>query len=228
MEDGVSRPDETTRSMAADAAGALGSRRLSAGVNRVLCLQRHELASGSASPGGFADTMLARGHLEFKPIILELTEDSAMSVPIGVTITCGFPRADRRHVRRLQSCNEPLGYGVVRNAIDADFAVAPELRSSPFDAIMKVLRLSRGEDIELSRAPPAATPIHTDAYIAVRDPFLRIDQLPICEPRRGALSDLGIGRHHPLPSVLVSVLEREALCVRTQRDNDRVSAVVLW
>src|SRR5665213_3980187 len=82
-------------------------------------------------------------------------------------------------MRRLERAGLPLVHGVIRNAVDADFAVAPILRAGPLDTLIEILRLARRPDVEKAGRAPRAARVDAHQSITVGNPFLGIDQLPV-------------------------------------------------
>ena len=140
-----------------------------------------------------------------------------MPAPVAVPVGLSFPGADCRQVRRLQRCDKPLVLGVIRDPVDPDFAVAPGLRCRPLDAVMEVFDLPLEQQADLAGAAPGAAPIDPDAGVAVRNPFLRIDEFPGLERAGRAFRDVGVGSRHPVPAALVGVLERHSFAIRARR-----------
>src|SRR5439155_2040166 len=93
----------------------------------------------------------------------------------------------------------PLVHSVIRDAVDADLAVAPGLRAGPLDALIEILRLARRPHVEIAGRTPGATRVDAHAGIAVRHPLLRIDQLPVLILVARALEHLGRGLDQACP-----------------------------
>ena len=110
---------------------------------------------------------------------------------VAVIVRGALPHADRRQMRRLQRGDMPLVHGVVGDAVEADLAVAPRLRRGPFDAVVEVLGLARRPDLHHARRAAGAAAVDADADIAVGDPLLGIDDLPVLILVGRALGDLG-------------------------------------
>ena len=102
-----------------------------------------------------------------------------MAAKLAVIVGRAFPDAQRREMRRPQRRHVPLVHGVVGNAVDADLAVAPGLRARPLDAVVEVLGLARRPHVEIAGRAAGAARIDAHDRVAVRHPFLRIDQLPV-------------------------------------------------
>src|SRR5665213_965465 len=116
-------------------------------------------------------------------------------------------------MRRLQCADLPLVHGVIGNAADADFAAAPVLRAGPFDAVVKVLRLARGPDVEMARRASGAARVDAYQNKSVRNPFLRVDQFPVLVFVARVLQNFWRGLCQPRPVPLVALLERQAFGV---------------
>jgi hypothetical protein len=76
--------------------------------------------------------------------------------------------------------------------------------------------------IEWAGAPPAATRVDAHTGIAVRHPFLRIDQFPVLIFVARARQHLGRGLGQARPVALVAFLERQPLGVGPVAENDRM------
>ena len=148
-----------------------------------------------------------------------------MAAELAVIVRRTLPDAQRGEMRRLERADLPLVHRVVGDAVDADLAVAPRLRAGPLDASVEVLRLARRPDVEVTRRAPGAARVDAHADIAVRHPFLRIDQLPVLIPVARALQHLGRGLGEARPVALVAFLERQPLGIGPIAENDRVPAV---
>ena len=159
------------------------SRRVGAIFGELFLGQRHRagdrLAGHDAFGAAVADAVLHARDLARMPAVEEIAQDAAVAIKLAVKIGRAFPDAQRGQMRRLQRADLPLVHGVIGNAVDADFAVAPALRAGPFDAVVKVLRLARRPDVESARRAPGAARVDAHQNISVRNPFLRVDQFPV-------------------------------------------------
>ena len=122
----------------------------------------------------------------------------------------------------LSARHLPLVHGVIGDAVDADFAVAPGLRAGPLDAPIEILRLARRPHVEMAGRAAGAARVDAHAGIAVRHPFLRIDQFPVLIFVARPLQHLGRGLGQARPIALVAFLERQALGVWPVAENDRM------
>ena len=147
-----------------------------------------------------------------------------MPAQLAVIIGRAFPDAQGGKMRRLERADRPLIHRVIGDAVDADFAVAPRLRARPFDALIKILRFARRPDVEEPGRSSGAARIDTQTDIAVRHPFLRIDQFPVLIFVARTLQHLGRRFDEPRPIALVAFLERQSLGVRPVTENDRIPA----
>ena len=181
-----------------------------------------ELARDHASGAAFADAVLHARDLARIPARQEVGENAAMTAQLAVIVGRAFPDAQRGEMRRIERRDLPLVHGVVGDAVDADLAVAPGLRAGPFDALIEILRLARRPDVEMAGRTPGAARVDAHAGIAVRHPFLRIDQFPVLIFVARALQHLGRGLGQARPVALVAFLERQPLGVGPVAENDRM------
>src|SRR5215469_12344650 len=122
-----------------------------------------------------ARTVLHGLDLHVVPVVPKRAENSAVMGHVAIPVGGALPDAHRGKMRRLQAGNVPLINAVIGNAVQSDFAVGPWLHTGPFDAIVKVLGLTRRKMIDVAGRTPAAARIHAYASIIVRHPFFRID-----------------------------------------------------
>src|SRR4029453_5718194 len=115
---------------------------------------------------------------------------------------------------RLERCHVPLIDAVLGDAVEPDLPVRPWLHGGPLDAIVKVARLPRREMIDEAWRATRAAGVHAYAHVAVRHPFLRIDDFPVLVTIARAVRDVGMLGDHALPRARVAVLESEPLGVR--------------
>src|SRR5437763_9418805 len=87
-------------------------------------------------------------HLHVVPVFPEHADDAAMVRHVAVPVGGTFPYADGGEMRRLQARHVPLVYCIVRYAVETDLSVRPRLQPGPFDAVMEVLVLARGEKVD--------------------------------------------------------------------------------
>lgn len=122
-----------------------------------------------------------------KPIRL----DAAVSRHVAVHVGRAFPGDHGGEVRRLQRRDEPLRDGVVGDAVQTDFAVAPGLRARPLDRFVVVLDLARREDVEIPWRPARASRVYAHAHVAPGNPDLGVDGFPghVCEGFNQSVSD---------------------------------------
>ena len=130
-----------------------------------------------------------------------------VTVPVG----CALPDAHGGQMRRLQRGHVPLVDGVVGDAVEADLAVRPWLCGRPFDAVVQVLGLARGEVVDEARRGAAPARIEAHAGVVVRHPLLRVHHLPALVLVGGARRHIGMPVGHQLPGAGVAVLEGEPL-----------------
>jgi hypothetical protein len=124
-----------------------------------------------------------------------------------------LPNANRGEMLGLQRGRLPLVLGIIGDAIEADFAVRPRLHAGPIDALRQILRLAQRPDVDDAKRATRAAAVDTDANIAVRHPFLRIDDLPVLifVGRAGRHVRL-VGAHSP-PLIGVEIFEVQPLAV---------------
>src|SRR5262249_55491463 len=168
----------------------------------------HQFAGDRAFGAALADAVLHARDLARVPAGEKVAEDAAVAAHLAIVIGCAFPNAQGGKVRRLQRSHLPLVHGVVGDAVDAALAVAPTLRARPFDALVEVLRLARRPHVEIARRAAGAARIDAHADIAVRYPFLRIDELPVLIFVARAAQHFRRGFDQPRPVSLVAFLER--------------------
>jgi hypothetical protein len=125
-------------------------------------------------------------------------------------------------MRRLQGSHVPLVDGVVRDSGEADFAIAPGLGPGPFDAEIKVTGLSGREVVDVSWGATTASRVNSHADVSIRNPFLRVDDLPILIFIRGTLCHIRVLIGHSLPLIRVTLLERKALCIGAVSQDDGI------
>ena len=169
--------------------------------------------------------MLHAANLPGVPAQRHHVDDAAVAVDIAVEIGGPFPHAYRRQVRRLQRGHLPFIHRVIGNSVQTDLAVAPGLDRRPFDAIAVILRFARRPHIHVTRRAAGAARIDANAYVSIGHPFLRIDDFPVLIFVGRSGGHIRMGGHHPVPHALEALLEREPLCVRAMRHDDRVSTV---
>src|SRR6516162_4394111 len=75
--------------------------------------------------------------------------------------------------------DEPLVDGKIRYAAQPDLARAPGLRRRPLDRVIEIDRLRERPWFALAGGFSAAAPVDPDRGIALRNPPLRVDRLPI-------------------------------------------------
>jgi len=186
---------------------------------------RDQFAGHHAFGSAVADAMLDARDLTRMPSVEKIAEDAAVAAEFTVVVAGAFPDAQRGEVRRPQRAGVPLVHGVIGDAVDADFAVAPALRAGPLDAFVNVLRLSRRPDIEHAGRASGAARVDAHAGIAVRHPFFGIDQFPILILVARALQHFGRRLDEARPLALVAFLERQPFGVGAVTQNDRILSV---
>src|SRR5262249_35767268 len=118
----------------------------------------------------------------------------------------------------------PLVDGIIRYAVEPDLTVRPWLHAGPFDAVVEIFGLARGEVIDDARRAAAAARIDTYAGIVVRHPFLRIDHLPVLVLVGRARGDLGMLLRHALPGARIALLEGQPLGIGAVTQDHRIFA----
>src|SRR6185437_9872864 len=137
---------------------------------------RHPVAVHAALEAARAAAVLHGVDLRTRPVLHEAAaEDAAVMRHVAVEVGGALPGADRGEVLRLQRRRLPLVLGVIGDAVEADLAVRPRLYAGPVDALRQVLRLAQRPDVDDAGRAAGAARVDTDADIAVRHPFLRVD-----------------------------------------------------
>src|SRR6186713_876773 len=186
---------------------------------------RHVFSRHHARFSARADSVLHASDLARMPAVEEVAEDAAVAAKLAIVVGRTLPDAQRGEVRGPQGADGPLVHRVIGNAVDADLAAAPGLRAGPFDALVEVLRLALAPDVEVARRVAGAAGVDAQTGIAVRHPFLRIDQFPVLVLVARAFQDLRRSFHKPVPKALVAFLECEALGVRAIAQDYWVAAL---
>ena len=138
----------------------------------------HQFAVHAAALAALARAVLHGLHLHVVPVRPEGREHAAVMRHVAIPVGRALPDAHRGEVRRLQRRDVPRVDAVVRDAVQPDLAVRPRLHAGPFDAVVEVLRLARREMIDEAGRAAGAARIDAHARIAVRHPFLRVDDFP--------------------------------------------------
>src|SRR6266403_771498 len=125
-------------------------------------------------------------------------------------------------VQRLQRGRVPLVDGVIGDAAQADLAARPGLHARPLDALVQVLRLARREMLDAAGWAAGAARVDPQTGVALRHPFLGVDDFPVLVFVRRARGDLGMLADHALPGARVAVLEGEPLRIGPVAKEDRV------
>ena len=172
-----------------------------------------------------ADAVLHAADLARMPAVEKVAQDAAVAAELAIIVRRAFPDAQGGEMRRLERADRPLVHRVVGNAVDADLAVAPGLRAGPFDALIEVLGLARRPHVEHARRAAGAARVDAQADIAVRHPFLRIDQLPVLILVARAFEHFRRRFGEPRPVALVAFLERKALGIGAVAQDHRIFAV---
>ena len=146
---------------------------------------------------------------------------------VAVEIRRALPDAHGFQVLGLETRHVPLVDGVIRDSREAHLAVAPGLLARPFDADGEILRLARGEVVDVARRAARASRVHAHADVAVRHPFLGVHDLPALVDVRGTGDGVGVSGGEKLPGRLVAVLPGEVFRVGAVAQDDRVFAVVI-
>jgi hypothetical protein len=98
-------------------------------------------------------------------------------------------------------------------SVQADLATAPRLLARPLDAQLHVERLARRPAVDHAGRTPRTARIDTHAGIAVRHPFLRIDQFPVLVLVARPFEDLGRSLHQQQFDPHIGVIQqRQQLC----------------
>ena len=166
--------------------------------------------------------MLHTEHLPRVPSQRHHIDDAAVPVNIAIKISGAFPNTNSGQVRRLQRGHLPLIHRVIRNAVEANLAVAPGLPACPLNAIVKILCLARRPHLHAAGRASGAARVHAYAHVAIRHPFLRIDDLPVLILVAGAGGHIGVCRDHAIPHALEAFLERKPLGIGAMRHDHRV------
>src|SRR6185437_1762689 len=87
-----------------------------------------------------------------------------------------------------------------------------------------VAGLARREVIDMARRAPGAAAVDADAGIALGNPFLGIDHLPILILVRRAGGHVGMLLGHDLPSRWISLLEGQSLGIGTVAEQHGIAA----
>src|SRR5262249_110924 len=109
-----------------------------------------QLAMHTTALTALARAVLHRLDLHVVPVFPKRAENSAVVGHVAIPVGGAFPDAHRRKMRRLQAGNVPLINAVIGNAVQSDFTVGPWLCTGPFDAVVKVLGLTRGKMIDVA------------------------------------------------------------------------------
>ena len=129
-------------------------------------------------------------------------------------------------MRRLQRGDPPLVHRVVRDAAQANLAVAPGLRARPLDAVVEVTRLLRREDIEHARRAARTARVHAHNRVSRRDPALRINGFPHHVLAAGTVENLRVLGEKPLPARReVSIAPRKPFPVGAHGEDHRHALV---
>src|SRR3984957_18391583 len=108
-----------------------------------------------------------------------VAEDAAVMRHVAIEIGGALPRTDRGEMLRLQRRGLPLILGIIGDSIQSDLATGPRLDAGPFHAGREVLCFPQGPDVQQSRRSSCTAAVDADANIAIRNPFLGIDDLPV-------------------------------------------------
>src|SRR5262249_41398311 len=152
--------------------------------------------------------------LHVVPVFPKRAENSAVVGHVAIPVGGAFPDAHRRKMRRLQAANVPLINAVIGNAVQSDFTVGPWLCTGPFDAVVKVLGLTRGKTTDVAGLTSAAARIRAYASTIVRYPFFRVDDFPALIEVRPPGSDIRMLNDHTPPRTRVAVLKSQSLGIR--------------
>ena len=90
-----------------------------------------------------ADAMLHARYLTRMPAVEKITYNAAVTTQLSIVVRRPLPDAHRRQMGRPECADIPLVHRIIRNAVDADLAIAPGLCARPFNALVKVLRFPR-------------------------------------------------------------------------------------
>src|SRR5450830_83523 len=135
-----------------------------------------------------------------------------------------LPDAYGGKVRRLQGGHLPLVDGVIGNAGETYFSIAPGLRRGPFDGVAEILGLAWRKMVDETRRARGTAGVDTHDDVSIGHPLLRIDYFPALVFVGRAGFDVGMFSCHYLPGRGVAVLEREPFRIRAVRSDHRISA----
>lgn len=133
-----------------------------------------------------------------------------------------LPRHDGGQVRRVQRGDRPLRHGEIRHAAHADPARAPRLDGSPFDQVVRVLRVLRRQPGGAAFRVPHPADVRVDDHIAVRHPEARVRRLE----RRVVGPAEGADVHAERPEQVVVAGGQSVLAVGRDRHHDRTASVL--
>src|SRR5262249_15672967 len=187
----------------------------------------YQLAGDPAPRPAPAQPVLHRLHLHVVPVCPERGDDAAVVGHVAVPVGRALPDAHCGEGRRRERRDVPLVDAVVPDAAQADLAARPGPDARPLDAVVETPRLARREVVDVPRRAPAAARIHAHAGVALRNPFLRIDDLPVLVFVGRAVRDVGVLGDHALPGRRIPFLEREALGVGTVAEDDLMAPLLL-
>ena len=148
-----------------------------------------------------------------------------MPAKLAVVVGRAFPDAQRGEVLRLQRRRLPLVHRVIGDAVQADLAVRPRLHAGPVDADRDVLRLARRPGFQVARRAAGAARIDAHQHVAVRHPFLGVEQLPVLVLVAGAFEHLGRRLDDAQPRALVALLHGQPLGIGPVAQDHRIFAV---
>src|SRR5918993_5707938 len=166
-------------------------------------------------------------YLHVVPIGPERAENASMVRHISVEVGSALPDAHRSKGRRLKGGNLPLIDAIVRDAVETDLAVTPGLCGGPLDALIEISCLTGGEMIDVAGRAPAAAGVDAHDRIACRNPFFRIDDLPVLVFVRRTGGDIGVIRGHLVPGARIAVLEGEPLGIGAKGHDNRISIIIV-
>lgn len=133
-----------------------------------------------------------------------------------------FPRRNGSKVRRILCSDKPLRNRQPGVAGHADPAVAPRLRSRPFNEVISILCKLPPPVGNIAFRMSHAAGIRVEHNIALRCPEGRISALKLLEPRNSILRNAGTFGN------VIQTLTAHRFAVGTPGHNRGMAAVIIW